>query len=117
MDPNTSPSNEVSLGADGELLRFPVVGDISHAAHYVAANWPPDSTQRPRFDTVSHPMVLIFELRAQSVRTLQDLLGHGALIQGPLARSARAFRMQLARKLVGRPIPSSTGFAAGGRAG
>jgi hypothetical protein len=98
------------------MLRFPVVGDIAHAAHYVKANWPRDSKE-PQLDISAHPMVLIFELTAQSVRSLQEVLCHAATFEGPLARSARAFRMQLASKLVGRTIPGSPETAAGERAG
>jgi hypothetical protein len=98
------------------VLRFSVAGDISHAAHFVQANWPAESKEAPHLDMTTHPMALVFELTARSIRTLQDVLGRATLIRGPLATSARAFRMMLAAKLTGRAIPGCEP-SAGTRAG
>ena len=86
------------------LLRFVVIGAISHAAHYVIANWPTE-VAKPVFDTTCRPMSLTFAVTKQAVRTLQETLVKAMIIGGPIANSARAFRMLLATKLAGRVIP------------
>jgi hypothetical protein len=87
------------------VLNFPLVGDISHAGHFVTANWPSAGTA-PVLNMQTHPMTLVVPFTAQAVRDLQDVLTRATLIDGPLAKSARAFRMLLATKLSGRVIPN-----------
>jgi len=86
------------------LLRFAVIGDISHAAHYVIANWPAEVT-KPAFDTKGKPMSLTFTVNKQTVKVFQETLAKAAQLDGSLSKSARAFRMLLATKLSGRVIP------------
>ena len=112
----TSPKPLIGIGhGDPNALRFQVIGDIAHAAHFVVANWPRPST-RPTFDSQAQPMTLTFAITAETVRDLQDTLTKATLIDGSLANSARAFRMLLATRLAGRVIPVY-GVSPGARAG
>jgi hypothetical protein len=97
-DPEPSQTAETSLC-------FPVTGAIAHAAHYVKANWP-EKAREPVLDTSKHPMTLTFDLTTQIVRELQETLTRASQIGGPLSRSARAFRMMIATKLMGKVIPN-----------
>jgi hypothetical protein len=109
--PNSSVANIDPPG----FVRFPVIGDISHAAHFVKANWPRESTH-PVFDSQAKPMTLTFALTTATVRDLQDTLTRATNIDGPLAKSARAFRMLLATKLAGKLIPDTESPSSGNRA-
>ena len=109
--PNSSVANIDPVG----YVRFPVIGDISHAAHFVKANWPRESTQ-PTFDTQAKPMTLTFALTTATVRDLQDTLTRATAIDGPIAKSARAFRMLLATKLAGKVIPETAPPSSSNRA-
>jgi hypothetical protein len=121
MDPANADLSETgeqdpALGRVG-FFQFQIVGSISHAAHFVHANWPREST-RPFFDTTTKPMTLSFDLDAKTVRDLQETLLKAIRIEGPLAKSARAFRMLVAARLVGRVIPDSGRVSShGSRAG
>jgi hypothetical protein len=86
------------------ILRFALHGDISHAGHFVRANWPREHT-KPVFDAKARLMTLSFELTSDTVRDLQDTLTRAMTLDGPLAKSARAFRMLLSTKLAGKVIP------------
>jgi len=98
------------------VLCFRMIEDISHAGYYLTGNWPRPETQ-PVLDTQSRPMKLTFQLTAQTVRDLQETLTRAIMIDGLLARSARAFRMLLATKLAGRVIPEASPRSSDSQAG